>query len=67
MHHSCFYHHLQGVWGHAAAPSGECEGQSPLASTKWSYRAHAASRGEDAPLRIAYDSAAQQYAAEHQG
>jgi hypothetical protein len=35
---SCGKHHLQGVWGAARHPSGEREGRSPLASTKWHAR-----------------------------
>src|SRR5215210_7291732 len=34
---SCGKHHLQGVWGAARPPSGEREGQSPLASTSCWY------------------------------
>jgi hypothetical protein len=30
--YACGKHHLQGVWGAARPPSGEREGQSPLAS-----------------------------------
>jgi hypothetical protein len=29
--YSCAKHHLQGVWGAARHPSGEREGQRPLA------------------------------------
>ena len=32
--YSCGKHHLQGVWGAARPPSGEREGQSPLAFAK---------------------------------